>query len=494
MVLKEAASRLESKLHLRRGVELLHQDSPERDWGRTAVCEDAERHCFLTSHIDFNCAQQHRIQLSRYFHLPGYGSHAGCAGNPGSSLRQRHEFAEGDVYQTIAALQFLPRVDGFIDINVGYPSFEEVRNMPGQSWTHRSHSLRCDKNGCLRSFGASKQKSTLGGCASEWTTEWPMPPPNNGTIYFITAGRWYEHFDRDTKHSWPPPSHITPIMVGHRIERPPSDKVLQWLKKYHGADGHLVVGVRDVFSQNILCKNGVRSVFTGDLTLGLRTLLDSTLAEESRLVENEEILFFMPGHVKTKEHNCNVSNVGFPKVTCVSHHWQLVNSTIWHLGSEYDLVHRSHRHQVALETLRRLQKSMGAVTTKQFHVLIPSLGLNKSVGFYQNTDNRLMGYEQAIPARSKGIQESIHDLVQAGKPTNKAENLRRELVVRTRTLLARGNPSILDTMHRLGPFVSYSQKIDDEAWMSGQLPQSLMEGFSANYLLNVTDTFIDCND
>jgi hypothetical protein len=223
-------------------------------------------------------------------------------------------------------------------------------------------------------------------------------------------------------------------------------------------------------------------------------LLDSSLADESILQENEEILFFMPGHVKTNEHNCNVSNIGFPKVKCVSHHWQLVNSTIWHLGREYDLVYRSHRHQVALETLRRLQKSMGDVTTKQFHVLIPSLGLNKSVGFYGNIDNRLMGYEQAIPPKSKGVQESIHDLVQAGKPTIKAEHLRRELVVRTRTLLARGNPSILDAMHRLGPFVSYSQKVDDEAWMSGQLPLSLMEGFSANDLLNVTDTFIDCNE
>jgi hypothetical protein len=320
-----------------------------------------------------------------------------------------------------------------------------------------------------------------------------MPPTKNCTIYFITAGRWFEHFDGDAKHSWPPPSHITPIFIGHRIERPPSNKVLLWLKKYQGADGHRAIGVRDVFSQNILCKEGVRSVFTGDLTLGLRTLLDSSLAEESRLKENEEILFFMPGHVTTNEHNCNVSNIAFPKVTCVSHHWRLVNSTIWHLGSEYDLVYRSHRHQVALETLRRLQKSMGAVTTKQFHVLIPSLGLNKSVGFYENTDNRLMGYAQAIPARSKGIQESIHDLVRAGKPTNKAENLRRELVVRTRILLARGNPSILDTMHRLGPFVS-SQKVDDEAWISGQLPLSLIEGFSVNDLLNVTDTFIDCND
>ena len=206
-----------------------------------------------------------------------------------------------------------------------------------------------------------------------------------------------------------------------------------------------------------------------------------------------QVLLFTPNHatsgirLKTNDTFLNLLTLSF-----VDHHWQLnSNSTIRHLGRMFDLVYRPHRFQIALETLRNLKVSKGGVTTKQFHVLIPSLGLKKPLAYYGETDNRLSGYEQVLPKRSIDRDEAIISLIREDEPSDEAEALRRKLVVRARTILAKESQSFLDTMHRLGPHLVTQS--DDDAWKAGRLPSALLEGLSYSQVEQFSNTTNVCD-
>ena len=269
--LTQAVSALERLLYRPRGEELVVGQLSD-DWERV-ICKEDGLSCipiFRALSRSESCSysllsQSLATQLTSHFYLPGYGSHAGCPSQPRQSLRQLYEFAEGDVYQTLAALQFVPRVDNFIDVNVGYPSFDEVMRMPNRKWKKGSHSIVCEHTEkCKRWYGKKVQSESLDGCLindsfSGWSNKWPDNPGNNGSVYFITAARWFEHFDEGTTHSWPPPDHIKPIFVGHRIEKKPSENMLQWMRK-HQEETNTAVGARDTYSQGLLCKSGISAM------------------------------------------------------------------------------------------------------------------------------------------------------------------------------------------------------------------------------------------
>lgn len=119
----------------------------------------------------------------------------------------------GDEIQSLAALQFLPRVDLYLDRD----NLKNVRSK-------------------------KKIKLILNG--------WFNPKPSN----------------------WPPSDDIDPLFISfHVSERAvqelASPASLAYLQK------HQPIGCRDVFTQKILGKNGVKAYFSGCLTLTLKNML-----------------------------------------------------------------------------------------------------------------------------------------------------------------------------------------------------------------------------
>jgi hypothetical protein len=256
----------------------------------------------------------------------------------------------------------------------------------------------------------------------------------------------------------------------------------------------------------------VEAFLGGCVTLGLRNVFDNRKEDRPALAK---LLVFKAAQVSANS-ACKPTDPGCvplsravatrfqQQIVTAGHHWfDRSTNVVVERGRPYDLTQRLHRQQLALNTIRLMQRAAAVVTTDQFHVLMPGPGLGvpalslswpplawSSLKSQQNDGSRtagLTGLFQHLHSRSDNAEEggtAMHILLRQlerrrGLP-DAAEHLRGELVSGWRWALSKHRP-LLDAMHRLGAIDPGSSAeeiaLADEAWLLG-LPLGLHQNGS----------------
>ncbi|GLC70811.1 hypothetical protein PLESTF_001035600 [Pleodorina starrii] len=500
--------RMRALLHMVPEQELLGA-APEDGWLQEVFCSLADSphplSCTQATHIGL--AGRWHSSASRSFAAVGYSAQAGCRGDQG-----RKEFHEGDVFQTLASLQYLPRVDGFVDVTL-------------------------DDLGPESKTPASKCKHIVD------ERSWPAQPKSaaGGRAYVLMGARWHRlGRSKGPGSGWPPPDHVTPVFVGFRVEQQVAgSRVMQsWFNKWGP------VGARDEDTAQRLEKDHVAAVNGGCLTLGLRTWVcpgsghvlpassalgghaghashPGAAALASASARRPTALVF--GNLRgvcnsTSAHPATLA-AGVQAACGLRHKWVARNMTAdasftaFDLGARYDLQSRAGQFQLAVNKLRAIRGAALVVTNSYFHVVMPAVGLGVPALFVDGPgtkagDTRFKGLEQLFTtveykapdaANAQTIEEAVlaaramrldaevdrcaADGMLAGdhggdtgssQPGAAGRAWRDELYRRQLRLLSRHAP-LLDAINRLGTVDALMDDVQaaDEAWVRGELPRLL---------------------
>ncbi len=287
------------------------------------------------------------------------------------NLRKRNDVINiGDYIQTLAASQFLPSLDGFVD---------------------RERLSVYDGDECA-----------------------------------VIMNGWYMHFPE----FWPPSRKIHPLFVAFHVNSSAAEKMLcseglSYLKQ------HEPIGCRDKYTCDLLTKKGIKAWFSGCLTL---TLGQKYLSEEKNnfiyfvdpfipstqqkwlLILDVLALFRHPCLVRSlspKVHGDQVQISSFVKYVRAARFYRLYSRLfskkviknaiyIQHGCSYYNTLSNEMRLREA-EKLIQLYAKAKFVVTSRIHCALPCLGLGTPVYFtYDKT------WEESSSCRLEGLMELLH--------------------------------------------------------------------------------------
>lgn len=270
------------------------------------------------------------------------------------SIENRAMINIGDYVQALAAAQFLPQVDGFVNRE------------------------------CLSDYDGDECKVIMNG--------------------------WYMH--DPTK--WPPGEKITPLFVALHINKLASEQMLQekgrtYLKK------HEPIGCRDYHTRDLLQENGIESYFSGCLTLTLGRKYRSVRhtdkvyfvdpyipREESFALFTKDLiaLFFSPLLTYHLSHQLYLSPSKLTNIIRTARFVRLYsriftketlrNATYISQENKYFATLDNNERLNKAELLIKEYAQASFVVTKRIHCALPCLGLETPVYFTENAlDNEV---------------------------------------------------------------------------------------------------------
>lgn len=247
----------------------------------------------------------------------------------------------GDNIQSIAAMQYLPHVDVWVDRDTS-KIYDYITNKEIE------HTSACDQQ---NQNHKSKKK------------------------YKVIYNGWFDsHYCK-----FPPPAYLDPIMVSFHINdedhsKDPRYKVLESsLIEFHPIPSHrcyLVdhgpIGCRDQHTKNILDHFNIPSYFSGCLTLTLKrpvvALTDTILVVDAH-IDTQPIYHKLPANIREK-------------AVCVT-------QALEYLATNVD------KMKLAQEFLMRIA-SAKLIITNRLHTLLPALAFHVPVLFIVNNDAALL--------------------------------------------------------------------------------------------------------
>ena len=420
------------------------------------------------------------------------------------------EFHEGDVFMSLAATHFAPRIDSLIDALRPYDG-------GGGSISGGSHAPLID---------------------------WPPPPSANGSAFVFLAHRACLSPGM-TSNSWPPPKHVVVIAVGMRAE------TFSWLCL--GSVAWLraqpwPIGVRDGSVLQRLRGARVSSFNSGCLTLALDRILRKVdreqepgllLAFGSKTADRDtqsdtrralgtldaELALALRNALALPADDNGDTDGSSVRVRVAAHGWTHGRARRWRprpgqlaavvdMGATYNISSTSGQLDLSLAKLRALRSARVVVTSENyFHVIMPAIALGAHPVLARVPPPRCLG---GAETRFDG-HDALYDVIggecaslaalnaservarvsamlravlarHASVPPHRRSR-HRELVAQQRWALAH-HPPLLDAMHRLGdvgadrppspPFAAKSHyadgaddddsRDDDDAWRRGELP------------------------
>lgn len=171
-----------------------------------------------------------------------------------------------------------------------------------------------------------------------------------------------------------PSNKINPLYISYHLDNPESITLdyLNHLKKYEP------IGCRDVNTANTLNKMGIKSYFSGCLTLTLGNTYSNNYLPTSKVIYFSDC----PLCDRYKEFILNY----IKNITSYS------NYTIIKINHEYSKsITHQNRFSLADNTLRKYQSAF-LVLTSRLHACLPCLAMNTSVILIRNNlDNRFTG-------------------------------------------------------------------------------------------------------
>lgn len=200
---------------------------------------------------------------------------------------------------------------------------------------------------------------------------------SNDKIKMILNG-WFTH----SPENWPPKkSNIQPLIISFHItercyEKFSGPSSIEFFKK------HEPIGCRDYNTLNFLADRGVRSYFSGCLTLTLENKFTKRNDKVYLVDINESLKNIIPPHIKDK-------------VVFLTHHYNpFIMKLKWKLSSVFSISSNNYkkRFKKAQEQLN-MYASAKLVVTSKIHCALPCLALGTPVVFiYKNkNDSRYEG-------------------------------------------------------------------------------------------------------